>query len=179
MNQHNPIWQDGKNIFGYGNGISICQDHAHFREVYSFYSTSENHAINHFYLNNIDYLKKFKNFFVKKANKLIQKSENNKFILPKEHLKSDWQVNATGNKKPILELPILERTGIQEVLTEREKSCLFWLVKGKSSKDIGNILCLSKRTVENYIANMKSKLSCKKASELVRAAIKLGIDDLE
>ena len=40
----------------------------------------------------------------------------------------------------------------------REKECLYWLVKGKTAKETGNILCLSSKTVETYIRMIKCKM---------------------
>lgn len=45
-------------------------------------------------------------------------------------------------------------------LSVRHKECLKWLIRGKSSVDIGLILGISKRTVEKHIATLKEKLGC-------------------
>ena len=61
-----------------------------------------------------------------------------------------------------------------ELLTRREKEILKLIAKGKSNKQIGNLLFISTRTVENHRANIMKKLKLKKTADLVRYAIKKG-----
>ena len=56
-------------------------------------------------------------------------------------------------------------------LTNREIECLFHVVRGKTAREIGKILFISKRTVETHIANMKSKLDCVTKSDLIDSAV--------
>lgn len=55
-------------------------------------------------------------------------------------------------------------------LTKREREILKYLVDGKSSKDIGDILEISFATVDTHRKNMLKKLSLNKISELVSYA---------
>lgn len=55
-------------------------------------------------------------------------------------------------------------------LTKREREILKFLVEGKSSKDIGDILEISYSTVDTHRKNMLKKLSLNKISELVSYA---------
>lgn len=59
-------------------------------------------------------------------------------------------------------------------LSERELECLFLQIRGKSAKQIGDILGLSKRTVESYADNIKSKMGCQNKSELLVKATSQG-----
>lgn len=52
-------------------------------------------------------------------------------------------------------------------LSKRETECLFYLLDGCTAKEIAVALHLSHRTVEGYIENMKNKLGCSTASELI------------
>lgn len=56
-------------------------------------------------------------------------------------------------------------------LTKKEIECLFYLVRGKTAREIGKILFISARTVETHIANMKSKLGCVTKSDLIDKAV--------
>lgn len=60
-------------------------------------------------------------------------------------------------------------------LTEREAECLFYLLRGKSARDIGERLKISPRTVESYIENIKMKFNCKLKSDLIETAIENGL----
>lgn len=59
-------------------------------------------------------------------------------------------------------------------LTQREEECIFYLLQGKTAKSIGEILSLSRRTVEYYIENIKSKFGCSTKMELIDKAINEG-----
>lgn len=51
--------------------------------------------------------------------------------------------------------------------SSREMSCLRYVVRGKTSRDIAVVLGLSVRTVEHYIDNIKSKLGVSSKSEMI------------
>lgn len=59
-------------------------------------------------------------------------------------------------------------------LTEREHQCLFYLLQGKSSKSIAEILNIARRTVDSHIELIKSKFHCSTRDELVDQAIDMG-----
>ena len=56
-------------------------------------------------------------------------------------------------------------------LSKREMECLELTVKGKTSKQIAQLLKISPRTVEEYLANVKSKMGVRSKSELIEKAI--------
>jgi DNA-binding CsgD family transcriptional regulator len=59
-------------------------------------------------------------------------------------------------------------------LTGREKECLYYLIRGMSTKQIGKALKLSHRTVEFYLERIKNKLDCHSRSELIAKLIDNG-----
>lgn len=52
-------------------------------------------------------------------------------------------------------------------LTKREAQIMFYFLHGMSTTKVATLLDLSRRTVEFYINNMKSKLNCQFKSELI------------
>lgn len=52
-------------------------------------------------------------------------------------------------------------------LSKRQSQCAHLLLQGKTAEETGQILKISKRTVEEHIRAMKQKLSCKFRSELI------------
>lgn len=62
-------------------------------------------------------------------------------------------------------------------LTERETEILRMVAKGLSYKDIAARLVLSHRTVQNHVQNTLGKLQLHNRVELVRYAIREGLDD--
>jgi DNA-binding CsgD family transcriptional regulator len=59
-------------------------------------------------------------------------------------------------------------------LTNRERECVFLLIRGQSAKEIGTLLSLSKRTIESYIENIKNKMNCKNKAEILVKAVLNG-----
>jgi DNA-binding CsgD family transcriptional regulator len=59
-------------------------------------------------------------------------------------------------------------------LSHRELECLFLILRGKSAKQTGEIMSLSKRTIESYIENIKNKFGCESKSDLITIAIDHG-----
>lgn len=59
-----------------------------------------------------------------------------------------------------------------DALTVRQREILKMIAEGKSNKEIGDLLCISVRTVERHRANMMDKLNIRKTAELVQYALK-------
>lgn len=62
-------------------------------------------------------------------------------------------------------------------LSTREKECILWVARGKSSLDIGTILGISENTVNFHIKNSMRKLGCSSRTVAVVNALKSGIID--
>lgn len=62
----------------------------------------------------------------------------------------------------------------QHNISKRQLECLYYLMRGKSSSEIGATLGLSKRTVETHMENIKLKLNCYTKSEIIDKAISKG-----
>ena len=60
-------------------------------------------------------------------------------------------------------------------LTPREMECGKWLVLGKTAEETATILGLSRRTVEDYLASMKTKLGCNNKVRLAVELISRGV----
>ncbi len=64
-------------------------------------------------------------------------------------------------------------------LSSREKEILQLIAEGKSSKEIGDILFLSSKTVDTHRKNIMDKLELRTIPELTKYAIKSGLTSLE
>ena len=60
-------------------------------------------------------------------------------------------------------------------LSRRQVQCLYWAQEGKSAADIGVILGLSPRTVEEYLAKACDKLGVRRRVQAVVRARRLGL----
>lgn len=56
-------------------------------------------------------------------------------------------------------------------LTKKQESVLFFLIRGKSAKEIAKILSISPRTVECYLDAIKDKMNCHYKSEVIEKAL--------
>jgi DNA-binding CsgD family transcriptional regulator len=59
-------------------------------------------------------------------------------------------------------------------LSQRELECLFLQLRGKTVVEIATVLKLSKRTVELYVDNVKTKFGCQNKAELLVSAMNQG-----
>jgi DNA-binding CsgD family transcriptional regulator len=64
-------------------------------------------------------------------------------------------------------------------LSRRQVQCLYWVQEGKSASDIGAILGLSPRTVEEYLAKACDKLGVRRRIQAVVRAHRMGLLDEE
>jgi DNA-binding CsgD family transcriptional regulator len=60
-------------------------------------------------------------------------------------------------------------------LSDREKACLSWAAIGKSSLEIGRILCISENTVIFHIKNAMRKLGANSRTLAAFKAVELGL----
>jgi DNA-binding NarL/FixJ family response regulator len=78
----------------------------------------------------------------------------------------------------LLRLSIDEKTEEQQSLrnrfslTEREADVLFWIARGKSNRDIGDILGLSHRTINKHLEQIYAKLSVENRASAAALAIR-------
>jgi LuxR family quorum sensing-dependent transcriptional regulator len=56
-------------------------------------------------------------------------------------------------------------------LTSREKEILTWVARGKTAREIGDILSVSRRTVEVHISAITGKLEASNCTHAVALAI--------
>jgi len=56
----------------------------------------------------------------------------------------------------------------------RTAECLFYLLRGKTAKEISKCMCLSVRTIEKYFDSLKLQFGCQTKSELIGKAIAQG-----
>ncbi len=62
-------------------------------------------------------------------------------------------------------------------ISKREADCLFYLIRGKTAKEIAIILFISKRTVEKHLESIRIKFNCESKSQVISKAIEMGFVD--
>jgi LuxR family quorum-sensing system transcriptional regulator SolR len=160
------IFQAARSI-GIDHGIYLMYPGIDYCEIFAF-ATSPNHpgTVN-FYLNNLDVLENFTLYFRDQASCLLEESEKHKIFMPyhdkglevyeKEEMFAFCNPNAPYTLLPKRELKI----------SQRQKECMYWLLKGATSKEIAAQLGLSFRTVEDYIGFLKQKFQARNKADLL------------
>ncbi len=64
-----------------------------------------------------------------------------------------------------------------EPLTEREREVLRFVAQGLTYREVGEELFIAEKTVENHVRNILGKLRLRRRSELVRWAVRRGLDE--
>jgi DNA-binding CsgD family transcriptional regulator len=62
-----------------------------------------------------------------------------------------------------------------KALSQKEYICLTYYMRGKSAREIADIMFLSRRTIESHLSNIKIKLNCRNKSELLEKVFESGI----
>lgn len=124
-----------------------------------------------FYLNNRDLLDSFISYFKEKSKNFIMLSNENRIysgssacIIENDVINNkDIFLKTVESKKSSLIL----FNGREVILPISEMKCLILLARGRSAKEIAQVLHISPRTVETYLLRAKSKLKCRTKKELL------------
>jgi len=166
---------DGYDI---ANCITLVEKEEGACEFYLFAAGKNYPNIIEFYINNMDFLKLFVFYFKDKANDLLKKHAQNKFMLPKLSYgpakNEDKIISATAIANTINRY-YLSGKHAGTYLTKRELDCLQWMSKGKSASEMGLILGMTERTAETHLYNIKQKLHCSKLTQIISEAVKCGL----
>ncbi|WED44291.1 helix-turn-helix transcriptional regulator [Legionella cardiaca] len=150
------------NHFDYGHSFRILEiTPEHSVKLYSFDAPLEKHEINHIYINNLELLKKFNNYFEDKIAGIRGEIYLNQ-IKNLDYPEFENLFNASLNESnPVKALPTdfySQDARIQ--ITPREKEILFWYIKGKTSDETASLLNVSRRTIERHFENLREKFGC-------------------
>lgn len=161
---------DVKHDFNYDNGITIIRKHPTYEEIFNFASTTENRIILSLYLNQLELLEQFIQYFQDKASVLIKQSlkkpiaiiDTQSFQQISEFEFTSELINVFNGDKLNLKI-----NGGFINLTKRESQCLSFLLKGLSAKQIARELDISYRTVEIHCDNIRKKTGSSTRMELL------------
>ncbi|MDF1797412.1 MAG: helix-turn-helix transcriptional regulator [Coxiellaceae bacterium] len=140
------------------------------RECFEFFSDVNNGANN--ILHKLDIAEQLTVYFKDKARDILGK------IIQKPLLLSA-HVQICNHTKEEIKLPQPSRYYLMSsdhntYLTHRQAQCFKLLFQCYSSREIGQALCISMRTVENHIAAVKDQFNCRTKSELYKTLTMLG-----
>jgi DNA-binding CsgD family transcriptional regulator len=165
------------NQFDWHHGITLVFQHPAYYEVIGVGARHDHDQFSSFCLSNIDLLERFVVYFREKAAALIQQAEANKIIF--QH-PQDWE-GIAQIQRFIRQSRHDERTALMEalklypctampkheILTQREQDCVRFLLQGKTSREMGESMFISPRTVETHLNHIKDKFECDSKIALV------------
>ncbi len=186
---NSPVRLAQSKLFNVGIGISLIFNKNGYSDFFHFGTNNENTQMSSLYVNYSSCLVQFAYYFYDKANKIIaeaSKPKNRLFITDRVFLKKDDpnpSIDGIDIKK-FLETTQPKRFAInnsaKEIhLSKKEIICINLIMRGKTAQEIGDMLFISKRTVETHIMNSKTKLGLgtgTNKSDLVKALIDGGLD---
>jgi len=163
-------------LFNIGDYIVLvekCEDHV--RYVY-FASHLKNNSINNFFVNNISLLKDFVLYLQRALATEIAECVATRVQVdrPIYHLHQNKITSASISSETkrqffskIALSGLCGQAGATIKFSKREYSCIKYLLQGYTAAGIAELLELSRRTIEHYIANIKQKLKCSTKTELI------------
>ena len=177
MDVKDPIYLQGRDFFNIDHGISFVIKRDDITYLYIFASNQEQHAINNFYLGNIDLLQRFIHHFTDKGQSLIKEAEQNRIFLPNPQI---LDINRVNNRiiSEDLRQEFLKATPVSRYfllnewddlyLTTKQAECARLMAKGLTSKQIAKQMDISFRTVEKYTLDIRQKIQDKAQGPLTK-----------
>lgn len=147
-----------------------------FIESWSFATDGNNENIEGFYIENLQYLEHFINYFMVKAAHLIDVTDSSKLALFKGdiNIKASKDRASNSNINNFFKETCLQKynfkspAGSIAYLSKRQIECLYLLSHGKTMKEIALSLDISPRTVETYLNYVKLLTGLNYRSQLVQ-----------
>lgn len=164
---------DQREIFNHDHCLVTVNHGADFAEYFCFYMPRSMPSATSFYLNNIDRLDAFSQYYVNVGKKLIRQADDfridNRATCPVPGSLGPQTLLAparcaTGERRCVDS--VVQRSE-WALLTTREREIARLLLRGVVMREIAVTLGISPRTVERHVDNMKTKLNCYRKSDLI------------
>lgn len=167
--------------FNIDNGITFIEKKQLHTDLYLFASTRNNDAVNNFYINNLDILKHFINYYNEKSRLLISSCVPDRLIQTTDAQLTKEQIVTEPHKKSIILSSCIDRfysetiinkvrfnySGKEIVISINQYQIIILLLKGYAIKEIAKALKLTPKTCQIYIDQTKSKFNCNTRNELL------------
>jgi len=164
---------DMAKYFNISNLVMLYKVHKDYTECCHFGSTADNYKAQQLFVNHRDLLERFIEYFREQGASLINQAKLQPIILPdkyKRDISHDQPMLMPHDKDAFIKstrVLALSEQRCEIQLSKREIESLYHYTQGKTAKEIGKILQLSNRTIENYLRNIKCKLGVTSKVELI------------
>jgi DNA-binding CsgD family transcriptional regulator len=146
---HQPslhIYKYMRDVYNLAHGLNIIEKHANFCDLFVFATKPGDGYVNNIYINQRDLFINFVQNFYQNFEMILKDISRCKVMMP------------TQNKKMLRS---------KSIISPRQNDCGRLLAQGFTSKEIGKILKISPRTVEEYINILKRKSGAKNRAQLI------------
>lgn len=151
--------KDQRELFNHANCLFVIDYQAEVTEYCAFYTPPSNNTAINDYLNHMDDLTKFRRFFRHRAKKIIDEADQSRLILP-------WRETNNLDAK-IKAMRVSNQYGPAVILTRREDEVASLICEGMTAKEAAEILCVTPKTIEKHIENIKNKTGCNRRVQLI------------
>lgn len=165
------VMNAAKEYYDICHGLTLIDKRQNgFCDFIHFATSWKNQHIVNTYINNIDFFKSFKLFFMEESRDLLKKIKPYQPVITKPlppH--NDVPTRMLPQESlPQLRMKRYHMSGFlgETYLTHQEMRCVSLSVNRMTAKEIAVILDISYRTVEGYLASAKEKLGCENITQL-------------
>lgn len=159
------------NSLNYGkNSLHYVVRETDRQHMYSVFFDYDNDDFLHFVINNGSFIPDLIDNYNAKSNDIISEvsTAENRIILPSasEAMLSDENSRVVDNETK--QICVIHRcTGLPMHLSLQRGRCFLYLIQGKSTKAIAEVMRLSPKTVEHYLEMLRRELGCRSSKELI------------
>lgn len=162
--------------FDIWNALAIYEKFQDYTDFWFFATSQHNTEALNFYINNKEILRKFTLYFKSKLAEDIHNVKKEKLI----HLKNQTPQNFDEDEDEDEKINnFFDKTNIKYykinedfIVSKKEFEVLYYLIQGKTIKEIARLGNVSFRTIEFHMENLKKKAACHKKSQLIDLCLK-------
>ena len=179
---YSQLIMDLKQIANSGAFVDYIERYKGYFDMFCFFSVNDQEVASSQFMNMKEKLEQVSYQFRDKAKDLIDTVSKERFLIPQNMRPNFKGIESTRTPNSEVNLMIhvdklcreIERQGAsnQIRLSKRELECIYFMILGKTSKEIAEQLGISFRTVEQFIESIRSKLGCSKKSEIIESLIR-------
>lgn len=173
-----PVYQHGRRYYNTADCITITEPQHDSCEHYLFSVAPEHSKTIQYLVNHIDILYHFISFVRDRGELLLKKSEKSKIILNDIDGDHYFKMQNSQGKFEESRKLFYNQTRLRRYyydvdgrykikFTERELTCISYLLNNKTAEETSTLMNISRRTVESYLDNIKDKLNCKNKVVLI------------
>lgn len=150
-------------LFNSGQSIDYLVKHEHYYESICFAFSGNNKNALNFIVNNTGQFKNMLEIFKEEMASVLSQADRHRIYLPQEMRGIHFALSNQPDAKSF-------KYDKQNILTPRQEEVLYWLLKGKTAKEIAFKLNLSPRTIEYHLTSIKIKMNASSLPDLIEKA---------